>query len=136
MELSLAYPPFSHTKDRCLLADGFTNALLHDGWVAGGNTVYYATQNIRNYKEIKEMRMNKNCCGLDQFLRTGIGLGLIYIGFVDTTLIGDTIIATFVGIFGVVNVLSGLSGFCPVYTMAGICTRTTKDEATGHPLKK
>ncbi|MCK5383911.1 MAG: DUF2892 domain-containing protein [Gammaproteobacteria bacterium] len=80
------------------------------------------------------MRMNKNCSMLDQFLRIGTGLGLMYIGFVNTTLIGDPVIATFVGVFGAVNMLAGLSGFCPVYHLAGICTRTLKHKVTSHPL--
>jgi len=80
------------------------------------------------------MRMKKNCGRLDQFLRTGIGLGLVYIGFVETTLIGDTVIATFVGVFGAVNMLAGLYGFCPVYHLANISTRPIKHEVASHPL--
>ncbi len=108
--------------------------LLHDGQTASDKVVYCTTHNIRNSKEIIEMQVNKNCGRLDQFLRVGMGLGLMYLGFVDTTLIGDTVMAIFVGIFGAINVLAGLSGFCPVYHLANISTRSVKHEVASHPL--
>ncbi|MEK7206282.1 MAG: DUF2892 domain-containing protein [Pseudomonadota bacterium] len=70
------------------------------------------------------MAINTNCNmgKFDRVLRTGIGLLLIYFGFIDTSFIGEGLIAALVGVFGVINVLAALVGICPLYKLAGICT--------------
>ncbi len=64
----------------------------------------------------------RNMGWLDRVLRTGIGLLLIYFGFIDASFIGKGLIAALVGVFGVINVFAALVGICPAYKLAGICT--------------
>jgi len=72
------------------------------------------------------MKPRRNLSRLDQVLRIGVGLVLMYMGFIDTTLIGDTYLAVAAGIFGAVNIVAGLGGYCPLYRLAGISTRCSK----------
>lgn len=69
------------------------------------------------------MQVKKNLCLLDQVLRIGIGVGLMYIGFVETSWIGDPAIAIAAGVFGLINVAAALIGYCPLYRLANISTR-------------
>lgn len=73
------------------------------------------------------MRWTPNVGRLDQILRIGIGLVLIWVGFIDDSLIGDRLIAALIGIFGVLNTLAAVVRVCPVYTVAGINTDKNDD---------
>lgn len=73
------------------------------------------------------LQWQPNVGRFDQILRIGIGLLLIWIGFVDETLIADRTIASLVGIFGVLNLVAALVRVCPVYTIAGINTDKQDD---------
>ncbi len=66
--------------------------------------------------------MTKNMGRIDQVLRLGISLVLIYAGFIDQQLIDDNFTSMIVGIIGIINLLSSLSRFCPFYSIAGINT--------------
>jgi hypothetical protein len=68
----------------------------------------------------------RNLSRLDQVLRIGVGLVLVYMGFIDTSLIGDTYLAVAAGVFGAINVVVGFGGYCPLYRLAGISTRHSK----------
>jgi len=70
------------------------------------------------------MQVKKNLCLLDQVLRIGIGAGLIYIGFIETSWIGDATVAIVAGVFGLINVAAALIGYCPIYRLANINTRS------------
>lgn len=72
------------------------------------------------------MAHERNLSRLDQFLRVGVGLILVYIGFIDTTLIGDNYLAILAGVFGIVNVLAGAGGYCPLYKLVGISTCSSR----------
>lgn len=72
-------------------------------------------------------RWQPNVGRLDQILRIGIGAVLIWVGFVDTDLIGDRLIAALVGLFGLLNLVAALIRVCPVYTIAGINTNNPED---------
>lgn len=69
-----------------------------------------------------ELKKYRNIGGLDRVLRSVVTVIMIYYGFVDTALIGQTLISTLVGIFGVINGIVTLVGVCPAYTLAGIST--------------
>ena len=73
----------------------------------------------------------KNMNRLDQAIRTVIGLALIYFGFVDPSFIGDRLYAVILGLFGVLNLMSAVVAFCPVYALAGISSLGKKHEAKG-----
>ncbi len=66
--------------------------------------------------------IKKNLSRIDQVFRIVTGLLLTYIGFIDTTLIGDTYLAGALGVFGVVNLCAGAIAYCPLYRMADINT--------------
>ncbi len=68
------------------------------------------------------MKINRNMHPFDQVLRVLLGIVLIYIGFFNGELISDALFRALLGGFGLVNLVSGLLGICPVYLMAGINT--------------
>lgn len=73
----------------------------------------------------------RNAGGIDRSLRTIIGFVLIYFGFVDTSFIGQGLLAILIGIMGILNILAAVSGVCPAYTLAGISTcRSNKEHGT------
>lgn len=76
---------------------------------------------IRNYH---------NAGKLDRLLRTVIGVVLVYFGFINTGLIGQAVLTTLIGIFGIINLVVAVTGVCPVYTLAGINTCGTR---AAHP---
>ncbi len=72
--------------------------------------------------ELQERVMTKNMGRIDQVLRLGISIVLIYVGFVDQELINDHLTSMIAGIIGIVNLLSALIGICPLYSITGINT--------------
>jgi diguanylate cyclase (GGDEF)-like protein len=62
---------------------------------------------------------------LDQVLRAGIGLGLVWFGFFDDWFITDRVAGAIIGVFGLANLVFAPLAFCPVYRMAGLNTRQT-----------
>ena len=72
--------------------------------------------------------MIRNVGRLDQLLRVGISLGLIYVGFVNEKIIVDELSSYVIGIIGVLNLVVALVGFCPLYVVAGInaCAKGNK----------
>ncbi|GAB4037862.1 MAG: hypothetical protein Fur0014_06020 [Rubrivivax sp.] len=68
---------------------------------------------------------------LDQVLRAGIGLGLIWFGFFDEWFLTDPVAGTILGVFGIVNLLFAPLAFCPVYRIAGLNTRQAPTAAGG-----
>ena len=64
----------------------------------------------------------RNVGGIDRVIRVITALVLIYFGFINTALIGQALLATLIGIFGIVNILAAIIGICPVYAIAGINT--------------
>jgi hypothetical protein len=73
------------------------------------------------------MRWQPNVGRFDQILRIGIGLVLMWVGFIDESLIGDRLVATLIGIFGLLNLIAAIVRVCPVYTVAGINTDKQDD---------
>lgn len=68
--------------------------------------------------------MNKepNLHNIDRVMRLIIGIGCVYIGFIDMSLIANRIVAVLVGVFGVANLWAFATRRCPVYTLAGFST--------------
>jgi len=61
-----------------------------------------------------------NMSRLDQGIRATVGLALMYIGFVHTSLIDDAVFNVVVGTIGVVNFVVSLLRVCPVYFVFGL----------------
>lgn len=66
--------------------------------------------------------MKKNMGRLDQILRIGISIVLIYSGFISDDIIHDELSRWIVGGIGVASLIVALFRFCPLYTLAGIST--------------
>lgn len=73
------------------------------------------------------MVLKPNMCKFDRGLRLILGAGLIYLGFIDTAIIGNSLACLLVGLFGVANIIFAFMGHCPVYMMANIGTLHQKD---------
>jgi hypothetical protein len=74
------------------------------------------------------MKISRNLHTIDRVARIIVGMGCIYIGFIDTVMIYSDIISGIVGLFGVVNVGVAVFSHCPVYKLAGISTYSSSDE--------
>ncbi len=73
------------------------------------------------------LRWHLNVGRFDQILRLGIGAALVWVGFFDTTLIDDRVVAIIIGLFGLLNIVAALFRVCPFYTLAGINTNNQDD---------
>ena len=73
------------------------------------------------------MRFKRNLHSADRVVRLVVGLGCVYVGFVDSGIIGNALVSTVVGIFGVVNLFAAAVAHCPVYGLAGVSTYHEKD---------
>ncbi len=66
--------------------------------------------------------MKRNVGRLDQIIRTGISLCLIYISFIDKDFIYDSLTSNVIGTIGVISLLVAMARSCPLYTLTGINT--------------
>jgi len=64
----------------------------------------------------------KNVGRLDQILRLGISLCMIYAGFIDETLIDDQVSSIILGATGVVLMYTVIMRSCPMYIFIGWST--------------
>ena len=69
-----------------------------------------------------------NLHNLDRLIRVIIGIACIYVGFVNTSIISNSLISILVGVFGVVNIIAAAMAHCPIYHLAGISTYPAKPE--------
>ena len=70
-----------------------------------------------------------NMCPIDRVIRILIGGVLLYVGFIDSGLIGisSQVLGIVLGILGLVNIGTAFLGYCPAYTIAGISTCKNSD---------
>ena len=73
------------------------------------------------------MHFKRNLHNVDRLARLLIGLGCLYVGFIDTSIIGYILVSTIVGIFGIVNLFAAAFSYCPVYGLTGISTYRCKN---------
>ena len=73
------------------------------------------------------MHFKRNLHAVDRVVRLVVGLGCVYVGFIDTSMIGNTLASTLVGLFGVINLFAAAFSFCPVYGVTGISTYRCQD---------
>ncbi|VAW60121.1 hypothetical protein MNBD_GAMMA08-1924 [hydrothermal vent metagenome] len=72
--------------------------------------------------------MKKNIGRIDQILRTGISIGLIYISLIDKAFIRDDFSSYIIGALGIISLVIALIQYCPLYAFANINTRTYEKE--------
>lgn len=78
------------------------------------------------------MRLSVNLNSIDRVFRFSVGVICIYIGFIDSNLIPNQMVAVLIGIFGVTNIFAAFTSHCPVYAACGISTaKTQKSDDTG-----
>lgn len=73
------------------------------------------------------MLFKRNLHTLDRVVRLVIGVACVYIGFIDTSMIGNALASTLVGIFGIINLFAAVFSYCPVYGVTGISTYRCED---------
>ncbi|MDO6566597.1 DUF2892 domain-containing protein [Alteromonas sp. 1_MG-2023] len=69
------------------------------------------------------MAIQANLSLLDRSLRGAIGICVTAFAFLNGDIIDDVFIEILLGIFGVLNLISLFSGWCPVYQIAGVSTK-------------
>jgi len=72
------------------------------------------------------MSLRRNMAVVDQLFRMTLGVALIYVGFVDTSLISNQLVNYLLGTFGSVNIASALLAHCPLYALANLSTYREK----------
>lgn len=64
----------------------------------------------------------RNAGKYDRLIRTLLGTGLVAMAYYGPHLLSDPLVVVVVWVFGIINLVTGISGFCPVYKLAGINT--------------
>lgn len=70
----------------------------------------------------------RNMGGIDRSIRVATGLAMMYVGFVDQSIIGNSTINIIVGIFGIISILFAYMAFCPIYTLGNVSTMKKPSE--------
>jgi hypothetical protein len=60
--------------------------------------------------------------GIDRSLRLIVAGVLLYFGLIDTSLVTNEVVRAIMVIFGVLNTVTSVVGFCPMYTLADLTT--------------
>ena len=74
-----------------------------------------------------EKFIRRNMGTIDRIIRVITGLVMMYLGFIDQSIIGNTTIAIIVGIFGIISIAFAYIAFCPIYTLGNVSTAATND---------
>lgn len=64
----------------------------------------------------------QNAGKYDRIARTLVGLALVGVAYYGPHLLSDPLVVMVVWVFGAINLVTGVTGFCPVYKLAGIDT--------------
>ena len=67
-----------------------------------------------------------NMGNIDRAIRVITGLVMIYIGFIDTSIIDHQIVNMFVGTIGIISVVFAYFAFCPLYILGNVNTAKNK----------
>ena len=73
------------------------------------------------------MKIKKNMGSIDRAIRIMTGLAMLYLGFIETSIIDDATINIIVGIFGFISIAFAYISFCPIYTLGNISTLKKQD---------
>ena len=68
------------------------------------------------------MSIKPNLHNIDRLIRTVVGIGCIYIGFIDQSMITNNIVSILIGLFGIINLIAAAISYCPIYGFAGFST--------------
>ena len=67
--------------------------------------------------------ITQNLCLLDRVARGCIGVGVTGFALFNGGLLEEPVVEVLLGVFGVLNLISFGTGWCPVYHVANISTR-------------
>lgn len=67
--------------------------------------------------------MKKNIGTIDSFIRLGVGMLLLYIGFCHNPIVTGGLSKRLIGLFSLIPLLTGVLRFCPLYLLIGVDTR-------------
>lgn len=70
----------------------------------------------------RDLALFRNLSNPERIVRVVVGLGLLAVGWSDLL---SPVPAIALRVFGLVPLLTGLAGWCPVYALLGIGTRRT-----------
>jgi hypothetical protein len=77
------------------------------------------------------MMFKRNIGFIDRILRTGIGLGMMYVGFLGQHLVADYVTRMVIGGMGVFMIVIAIIGICPMYALIGFSTHSQKPASAG-----
>ena len=69
-----------------------------------------------------DMKIKRNLGAIDRFIRTGMSIIMIYVGFFNSALLNDPLAGIVLGLFGCMSLLVAIIGNCPFYSMIGLDT--------------
>lgn len=72
------------------------------------------------------MKLNKNLHRFDRIFRGATGLVISAFALLNDDFLQEPILEALLGIFGFLNLISFFFGWCPIYHIAGINTRSEK----------
>ena len=64
----------------------------------------------------------RNMGVVDRCIRIVMGLVMIYVGFVDQSILGSATINTIISVIGIASILFAFIAFCPLYTLGDVST--------------
>lgn len=70
--------------------------------------------------------MKRNVGNIDRVIRILIGLLCAYVAIAPTEVLTVDALRLFIGAYGLVNLVTGATGFCPLYKMASLSTYKEK----------
>lgn len=68
---------------------------------------------------------------IDRILRSGVGLAMMYVGFLGQHLVADDVTRMIIGGMGMFMIAIAIIGICPMYALIGFSTYTPKTAAAG-----
>lgn len=68
------------------------------------------------------MFLKRNLNTFDRAVRLLAGAACVYVGFIDGSLVANPIVATAVGLFGIINIFAFTTAYCPIYAATGVST--------------
>ena len=72
------------------------------------------------------MGIKRNIGLVDMLIRLSVSLVMIYFGFIDENLINDQVARLILGIFGCLSLLVAIVGYCPLYSLIGYTSNSSK----------
>ena len=68
------------------------------------------------------LMISKNLSSLDRFARGGVGIAVTGFALFNGDILQEPLLEILLGTFGVLNLISFITGWCPVYHLAHIST--------------